>query len=105
MAQNDRADLFSVNRSVTSLASESRQLRLPTMSSFPKLDKRISRAVVLCPPAGLLPEMTTDVLDVAAGYAVENVKRDRSERPLPARLSLGHWVGRIMGYGHRAARP
>ena len=104
MARNDRADLFSVNRSVTSLASESRQLRLPTMSSFPKLDKRISRPAVLC-PAGALPEMTTDVIDVAAGYAVENVKRDRNEPRSSARLSLGHLVGRVLGYGHRAARP
>lgn len=105
MARNDKADLFNMNRSVTSLAHESRQFRLPTMSPFPKLDQRISRPALLCPPAGALPEMTTDVLDTAAGYAVENVKRDRAERRSQPRLSLGHWIGRIMGCGHRAARP
>ena len=105
MARDGMAGLFSVNRSVTSLANESRQLRLPTMNQFPKLNQRISRPAVMCMPAGTLPEMTTDVIDVAAGCAVENVKRDRSETRSSARLSLGQLVGRVLGYSHRAARP
>jgi hypothetical protein len=44
--------------------------------------------------------MATDVMGVAAGYAVENVKRDRSsDRPW-----LGQLMGRVLGSHHRAAR-
>jgi hypothetical protein len=52
-----------------------------------------------------LPEMTTDVLNVATGYVVENVKRDRVESlPAPG-FSWGLLVGRVLGNSHRAARP
>lgn len=95
MARNDMAGLFNVNRSVTSLAAESRQLRLPAMHSFSKLRQNFSRPVTMCVAAGVLPEMTTDVIDVAAGYAVENVKRDRSER----RTGLREWLGRMLRVG------
>ena len=105
MARDKMAGLFNVNRSITSLASASRPLRLPTVHPFPKLNQRISRPAMICPPAGVLPEMTTDVIDVAAGYAVQNVKRDRIEPRSTTRLSLSHLVNRVLGYSHRAARP
>ena len=106
--------LMSVNRSLTSLGSESRQLQLPTMTQFPKLDHKHSRPtpisareglVVIGGAAGALPEMTTDVIDVAVGYAVENVKRERGEPRPTACLSLGRLVVRMLGYSHRAVRP
>ena len=100
-----KTHLFSVNRSVKSLAAESRPLRLPTVSPFPKLNHRISRPVTMCTPVGVLPEMTTDVIDLTTGYAVENVKRDRGEARLSPRWSLGDWIGRLLGFSHRAARP
>jgi hypothetical protein len=59
---------------------------------------------MLCAAAVALPEMTTDVLGVAAGYAVENVRRDRGEIRF-ARPGFWHWIVRLLGYGHRAARP
>jgi hypothetical protein len=110
---------LNVNRSLTNLGDESRRLRLPTVSPFPKLNQRIVQstdaggqqvkpacrpatrsAVVIEAPAGSLPEMATDVMGVAAGYAVENVKRDRSsDRPW-----LGQLMGRVLGSHHRAAR-
>jgi hypothetical protein len=100
-----KTHLFGVNRSVTSLAGESRALRLPSAPQFPRLNQRISRPVTVCAPAGVLPEMTTDVINVAAGYAVENVKRDRNEPRSWVRFGWGHLVARMLGYSHRAARP
>lgn len=95
MARNDMADLFNVNRSVTSAGSGSRPMRLPTMSQFPKLNQRkISQPALIDGPAGRLPEMTTDVIDVTAGYAVENVRRNRADRR-PSGLRL--WLGRMLG--------
>jgi len=96
-----RSDLFTVNQSVTSLDSELRSLRLPVKQQFPKLNRRVSQALVINAPMGGLPEMTTDVLDVRAGYAVENVRREAR----PDRFGLGQLVGRLLGCGHRAARP
>jgi hypothetical protein len=46
--------------------------------------------------------MTTDVIDVSAGYAVENVKRERSQVRSLSRELLGLWVERVFG-SHRAA--
>lgn len=57
-------------------------------------------AVLLACGGGALPEMATDVLDLAANYAVQNVKRDRSQRrPMPA---WGQWFERVLS--SRAAR-
>ena len=114
MPRNGIMGLMNVNRSLTSLGGESRQLQLPTMDQFPKLNHKLSRPALISAQdgmaviggaAGMLPEMTTDVIDVAAGYAVENVKRNRGETRSTARLSLGRLVVRMLGYSHRAARP
>ena len=106
MARQDIAGLFSVNGSVTSLGGGSRPMRLPTMNQFPKLNQRIiSQPAMIDGPMGKLPEMTTDVIDVAAGYAVENVRRDRDAVRSPVRLELRQLLGRMLGDGHRAARP
>ena len=106
MARRDIAGLFSVNGSVTSLGSGSRSMRLPTMNQFPKLNHRvISQSAMIEGPVGKLPEMTTDVIDVAAGYAVENVRRDRGEARMSERTGLRQLIGRMLGGGHRAARP
>jgi hypothetical protein len=114
MARKDIVGLFRVNRSVTNLGAESRPMQLPTMNPFPRLDQRITRTAPICTRdgvaiigglAGALPEMTTDVLDVAAGYAVENVKRDRIESRSALRFGWGQLVGRVLGNSHRAARP
>src|SRR5262245_4138155 len=104
MGRDGIAGLFNVNGSVKNLGGEARQLRLPTISPFPKLDQRVVRqpmraggAVVLSGDTGMLPEMASDVLGVDAGYAVENVKRDRHEvRPAP-KVGLAHLVGRMLG--------
>jgi hypothetical protein len=99
---------LNVNRSLTNLGDDSRQFRLPAGRVFPKLDQRIAgpaSATRRCDAAiagtkGGLPEIATDVSDLVAGYAVENVKRDRSEG---STAKLSFWVGRILG-GQRAAR-
>jgi len=101
---------LSVNRSLTNLGDEARHFRLPVGRTFPKLDKRIAGPasvvrhgdVVIEGKTGELPEMTTDVSDLVAGYAVENVKRDRASGHSSA-LRMSFWVGRILG-GQRAAR-
>jgi len=48
-----------------------------------------------------LPEMATDVIDLAANYAVENVKRDRPNGRQVA--GVGQWLERMLS--SRAARP
>ena len=108
MARSDIAGLFRVNRSVTTLDAETRPMRLPAVSPFPRLGQKIGPvaarrgATLIGGLDGSLPEITTDVLDVATGYAVENVKRDRIEsRP----SYWGQLVGRVLGSSHRAARP
>lgn len=103
MRRESMVGLMNVNRSVASLADASRPLRLPAAHSFPRLNRRICPPAVLCATAVALPEMTTDVLGVATGYAVENVKRDRGEIR-SAHPWFGHWLMRMLGYGHRAAR-
>jgi hypothetical protein len=113
-----------LNRSLTNLGGESRHFRLPKMNPFPKLDSRIIRSthtgeqncapprklaghgsVVIEAQVGSLPEMATDVIDVDAGYAVENVKRERTDVRPWSRAGFGHLVGRMLGMSHRAARP
>ena len=42
-----------------------------------------------------------DVIDVSAGYAVQNVKRDAQ----PVHFGFGQLIGKLLGYSHRAARP
>jgi hypothetical protein len=124
MANDGIMGFLNVNRSLTNLGDESRRFRLPTMNPFPKLDQRIVRsadggerpavpvrtvaarsAVLIDAQVGSLPEMATDVIDVAAGYAVENVKRDRLDDRPWSRVGLGQLVGRMLGNSHRAARP
>ena len=112
---------LSVNRSLTNQGGEMRQFRLPRMNPFPKLDSRIVRstgsdgvqrsasrpvargAVIIEGGCGCLPEMATDVIDISASYAVENVKRERSSGTPWSRVGFGHLVGRVLG-SHRAAR-
>jgi len=98
IGRNGIAGLFNVNRSVTGLGSEVRQFRLPTLNSFPKLDRRASRpATGGMPATGSLPEMVSDLIDESAVYAVENVKREHSKSP--------GLVGRVWDAGRREARP
>jgi hypothetical protein len=120
MSQDSMTNFLSLNRSLTNLGGEMRQFRLPRMNPFPKLDGRIVQstnkngaqrtmsrpvargAVIIEGGCGCLPEMATDVIDVSASYAVENVKRERS-RSTWSRVGLGHFVGRMLS-SHRAAR-
>jgi len=112
---------LSLNRSLTNLGDESRHFRLPRMNPFPRLDGRVVRqtcamaersvsqrvargAVIVGGTLGSLPEMASDVIDVNANYAAENVKRDRSGARLWLGAGLGHLVGEMLG-SHRAARP
>lgn len=111
---------LNMNGSLTNLSSESRQFRLPRMNPFPKLNSKVVRpthdselrsvsrpvargTVIIGGANGLLPEMATDVIDLSANYAVENVKRERSQTRPWSRAGLGHWVGRMLGSSHRAA--
>jgi len=121
MSEEGIMNFLSLNRSLTNLGGEMRQFRLPRMNPFPKLDGRVvcsngnngvqrpaSRlvargAVIIEGGCGHLPEMATDVIDTAANYAVENVKRDRSGGQLWSRLGFGQLVGRMLE-SHRAAR-
>jgi hypothetical protein len=124
MGREMTTNFLSLNRSLTNLGDESRHFRLPKMNPFPKLDSRIIRsthngeqhcarprkvagpgAVVIEAQVGSLPEMATDVIDVAAGYTVENVKRERTGIRPWSRVGFGHLVGRMLGMSHRAARP
>ena len=120
MSRDGIMNFLSLNRSLTNLGGETRQFRLPHMNPFPKLDARVVRSdnhngvqhslsrpvtrgtVIIEGGYGQLPEMATDVIDAAAGYAVENVKRDRSSTSPWSRIGLGHLVGRMLG-SHRAA--
>ena len=106
---------LNVNQGLTNLNGESRQYRLPKTNPFPKLNKRIQGPAVRCEAVGTasvptdtqggeLPEMATDLIDLSANYAVENVKRDRKEARPWSRVGLSLLVGRMLG-GHRAARP
>ena len=110
MGRDGMAGLFNVNRSVTNVGGEARQFRLPTTSQFPKLDQRIvrqsaaARPVVLDGEVRMLPEMASDILGVDAGYAVENVKRDRPEVRPVAKVGLTHLIGRMLGSAQVAAR-
>ena len=124
MSREMTTNFLSLNRSLTNVGDESRHFRLPKMNPFPKLDNRIIRSthngeqncarprkvaghgvVVIEAQIGSLPEMATDVIDVAAGYAVENVKRERADVRPWSRVGFGHLVGRMLGMSHRAARP
>ncbi|HVM62151.1 MAG TPA: hypothetical protein VMV72_14910 [Verrucomicrobiae bacterium] len=121
MSQQGIMNFLSVNRSLTNQGGELRQFRLPRMNPFPKLDGRIVRStssdgeqrlasrpvargtVIIEGGFGCLPEMATDVIDSSASYAVENVKRERSDGAPWSRVGFGHLVGRMLG-GHRAVR-
>ena len=121
MSRDGIMDFLSLNRSLTNLGGEMRQFRLPRMNPFPKLDARIVRSdnhdelqrsvsrpvtrgtVIIEGGYGRLPEMATDVIDTAASYSVENVKRERSQAGPWSRLGFGYLVGRVLG-SHRAAQ-
>src|SRR5208283_1930942 len=108
MSREGIMSFLSVNGGLTNLGGEMRQFRLPRMNPFPKLDGRIAQstsnggvqrtvsrpvargAVIIEGGCGCLPEMATDVIDVSASYAVENVKRERS-RSTWSRVGLGHF--------------
>ena len=97
MERTGIAGLFSVNRSVTGLDSGARLMRLPTSSSFPKLDQRVSPPVAEgARLAGSLPEMISDLIDESTVYAVANVKREPNRMP--------GLVGRVWDAGRREAR-
>ncbi len=116
MGRDGIVGCLSVTGSLTSLDGESRQLRLPRMNPFPKLGRPVVRpsptncqgapsrsraAAILGGDCSPLPEVTSDVINVAANYPVENVKRDRRA---VARSPWGTWVNRILN-AHRAVRP
>ena len=111
------ASLMNVNGSVTGARDESRAMLLPQSNQFLKLNGEAARQVrttnatpvrparngttLLACGGGALPEMATDVIDLAANYAVENVKRDRpNDRPV---AGVGQWLERMLS--SRAARP
>jgi hypothetical protein len=119
MARKDMAGLFSVNGSLTSFDGGTRQLRLPAMNPFPKLTQtnvrtqagasagmvlRRGGAVLIDARSASVPEMTTDVLDLAASFAVENVKRDRFELRPWSCVGLAQLVGKMLGQSRRAVR-
>ena len=104
-------NFLSLNRGLNNPGG-ARQFQLPKSSPFPKLDQRIAgpmaggvrtAGAVIAGQAGSLPEMAGDVIDQAAGYSVENVKREHDTRPW-SRVGLGLLVGRVLGE-HRAVRP
>ncbi len=112
---------LSLNRSVTDPGEDIQRFRLPRVNPFPKLNngivqprsgggrQAVSRAVkrgaiIIEGDIGPLPEMATDVIDISADHAVENVKRERSDARLWSRGVIGHWFGRMWG-SRRAARP
>ena len=121
MSRDGTMGFLSLNRNLMNLGGEMRQFQLPRMNPFPKLDGRIVRSVgsngerrsasrpvargsvIIEGGYGSLPEMATDVIDISASYAVENVKRDRTGGNPWSRVGLGHLVGRMLG-SHRAAR-
>jgi hypothetical protein len=51
----------------------------------------------------VLPEMATDVINLNANFAVENVKCDRPNGRRVAGVGLGRWLSAVLG-GQRAAR-
>ena len=110
MARGIMANLMNVNRSVTGMAEESRGLRLPTMNQFPKLSRPavkspvVGGAVLAGKSSVVLPEMTSDVIDLSAGYAVENVKLDRSGTRGWSGLGFSQLLGRMLG-SQRTTRP
>ena len=117
MARGIMANLMNVNRSVTGLSDESRGLRLPRMNQFPKLLRpavkvpvglsggQVSQGAVLAgKPSVVLPEMTSDVIDLSAGYAVENVKLDRNGTRGWSGLGFSQLLGRMLG-SQRTTRP
>lgn len=120
MSRDGIMNFLSLNRSLTNRGGEIRQFRLPRANPFPKLDSRIVRAanigvqrsasrpvargaLIIGGDIGSLPEMSTDVIDTSAAYAVENVKRERSHTRPWSRVGFGHLLGRVLR-GHRAAR-
>ena len=121
MARQDIGGLFSVNGNVTGQDGRVRQFRLPVTNPFPRLDRRSmltkgrqgaaspnllrTGAVLLDAQSVSLPEMTTDLAGIAAGYAVENVKRDRVDAQPWSRVGLGQLMGRMLGQGGEAVRP
>jgi len=121
MSRDNMTNFLSLNRSLTNLSGEVRQFQLPRMNPFPKLNSNVVRpaydgesrpvprpvargTVIMTGANGPLPEMTTDVIDVSANYAVENVRRERSDSWSWSRAGLGHLFGRLLGNSHRAAR-
>ena len=120
MSQDGIRNFLSLNRTLSNQGGEIRQLRLPRMNPFPKLDARIVQrshtgaqnamshsvargSVIIEGGSGCLPEMATDVIDTAASYAVENVKREPRKLSGWSRVGFGSLVGRMLE-GHRAAR-
>ena len=114
MSRDGIMNFLSLNKGLSKPGGEVRQLRLPTMNPFPKLNGGVVRSVgmsgrqivsrpvacgrvVIEGEKGQLPEMATDLIDSSAGYALENVKRERS------RAGFGQFVGRMLD-GRRAAR-
>jgi len=81
-------------------AGESRRGQMPDAMPTRAL---WSGAVLLARGGGALPEVATDVIDLAANYAVENVKRDRPTRRSVTGQGLGQWLERMLS--SRAARP
>jgi hypothetical protein len=120
MSQGGIMSFLSLNKTLTNQGGEIRQLRLPRMNPFPKLDGRIVQrsntvvqgatsrpvacgALIIDGGSEHWPEMTTDVIDAAANYAVENVKREPRRPSGWSRIGFGHLVGRMLD-SHRAAR-
>lgn len=100
MSRADRAGLFNVNRSVTSLGNGARRLRLPAGGSCWKSGPPVTAARLWTNApkvAGGLPEMETDLDGLDADYAVANVRRSRSTARQQVRAGWTHWMSRMAG--------
>ena len=110
MSAHSITTFLSLNRNLTS-GGGGREFRLPRMNPFPQLNTRLAVRSTVSPggatilgDCGPLPEMTTDVIDSASGYAVENVKLERGDGRSRSRMGWNFWVGRMWG-GQRVVRP
>jgi len=117
MSGRSMTGFLTLNRNLTTDVGGGRTLQLPRMNPFPKLDRRVALAatepvatvgtrhspsrcgMTVIADVGPLPEMTTDVIDEAANFPVENVRRTDSRMRGPwSRAGFGQLVGRMLGH-------
>jgi hypothetical protein len=103
-----------VNQSLTRDGGEMRQFDLPRMSQFPKFDASRARlfgrqvtiepartvapgAVIPVGRGGMVPEMTSDIVQSGEIGLVQNVRRGRAQGRPWARSVFGRLMGRMLG--------